>query len=123
MSKATAFTAYEWTGRKDDYVLTDDLVWRIGGPDSPWPLVVPAGFVFQSSVPKWLTWLVSRRHEAWLLAAAVHDRLLADGRDPFFAASEWARAARVMADSDTRRRLVTPTFLAMCWWTTRKRSR
>ena len=121
MRKADAFAAFEWTGKGDRYVLTAPLEWRVGARTSDWRLVVPAGFVFDISVPRVLTWIVSRHHRPWMIGSAIHDYLLAHGYDPLFAASEWARACRRMAEKDSRRRLVGPAFYAMCWWTARTR--
>ena len=93
--------------------------WEIGLKGSGWVLDIPTTFHFDSSIPWFLRWIVDQHHEAWLLAAAVHDRLLALGHDKAFAAGEWFRAARAMADTDTKRWLVLPAYYGVVLWTVR----
>lgn len=95
MSAATRFDDYVPCGGIR-YRLGRTLRWEIGKEGSGWLLVVPQGFVFDSSVPRFLRWLISPHHRPWLLAAAVHDRLLLEGHDWAFAAGEWYRAARAL---------------------------
>jgi hypothetical protein len=101
------------------YRPAETITWEIGLLGSGWALTIPETFRFDSSVPSFLHWLVSPHHEAWLLAAAVHDRLLALGHDKAFAAGEWFRAARAMAKTDTKRWLVLPAYYGVVLWTVR----
>lgn len=81
-------------GGARDYVTTREVVWHIGAKDSEWVLVVPEGFEFESSVPRWLWWLLSPYNPLYLKSACVHDYLLeVKNAKPYFAASEWLDAA------------------------------
>ena len=80
-------------GGSRGWVTTRDITWHIGKKQSGWMLIVPAGREFESSVPWWLTWLLSRDDPRLLLAAVVHDDLLESGHRAFFAAGEWYDAA------------------------------
>ena len=117
MSKATAFAA--WQRRGERWELSQPLEWEIGREGSEWLLVIPPGFTFDSSVPRWLRWLVSPDHEPWLLAAAVHDYLLQSGFDKAFAAGEWYRAAKTKQSSDSKAWLVLPAYYGVVVWTVR----
>jgi len=89
--------AVHWDGWRpggDKWRPGADLVWEIGRKGSGWDLILPAEFPFDSSIPRWLHWWRSPDYGPWLLAAAVHDRLLNQGHDRHFAAAEWRRAAR-----------------------------
>jgi hypothetical protein len=63
-----------------DYKLTAPLTWRIGHIDGP-AVTVPAGFVFQVSVPTILRWAFSPHDGRFHKAAALHDWLLINGWD------------------------------------------
>ncbi len=76
------------------YVLLGPLPWRIGGPMVDHKVVIPAGFTFDSSVPRWLHWLLSPHDPRFLLAACVHDWLLEQGYGRAQAAAEWYDGAR-----------------------------
>lgn len=117
MSAATDFAGWAKTGER--WVLLDDLEWQIGREGSGWTLVIPRGFTFDSSIPKWLRWLVSADHRPWLLAACVHDRLLETGFDKAFAAGEWWRAVRAMKDRDNKSWLALPAYYGVVLWTVR----
>lgn len=118
MSAATEHRGWEPV---DDYAYSpgDNVAWEIGAKGSGWVLTVPAGFVFDSSVPWFLRWLVSPHHEPWLLAAAVHDRLLSLGHDKAFAAGEWLRAVRANAARDNKAWLALPAYYGVVIWTVR----
>jgi len=117
MSKATEFTGFQHVDGTDyKYVLTDTLYWDIGIEGSGWTLEIPNGFKFDSSVPWFLRWLVSPNYEPWLLAACVHDYLLANSFDYAFAAGEWYRAARA---KDPTGFLVTLAYYGVSFWTVR----
>lgn len=112
MSEATEHTAWERDG--EDYRVAGPVpvCWDVGKLGSGWVLTIPIGFPFQSSVPWWACWYFDRHDPRWLLAAAVHDCLLAQGHDRAFAACEWLRAARAM---DQRRR-VWVAFAGVFLW-------
>lgn len=78
----------------DRYRLAAPLAWRIGGPMVDHPVLIPAGFVFDSSVPWALRWILSPHEPRFLLAACVHDWLLAQGYGRAQAAAEWLDGAR-----------------------------
>jgi hypothetical protein len=118
VSAATAFYGYA-KAASGGYTLFEPLRWEIGLKGSGWSLNIPAGFTFDSSVPRWLHWLVSPDHEPWLLAAAVHDYLLVQGHDKAFAAGEWYRAARAMKARDRLSWLVLPAYYGVVLWTVR----
>lgn len=80
-------------GGSRGYVLTQHVDWCVGRKGSPWLLVVPVGFEFESSVPKILSWLWSPDDPHYLLSAAVHDHLLETGHRTDFADSQWYEAA------------------------------
>ncbi len=117
MSKATTYDDWERDG--DCYRLRSPLAWEIGNKGSGWLLVIPAGFVFESSVPRIASWIVSPHYRPWLLAAAVHDRLLEEGFDKAFAAGEWLRAVRAMAAKDRKAWLALPAYYGVVLWTVR----
>lgn len=119
MSAATEHRAWLHLAATD-YIPGRDLTWDIGQLGSGWTLTVPRDCRFQSSIPRVLRWLVSPHHEPWLLAAAVHDYLLAEGFDRAFAAGEWRRAARACARRDSKRWLVSPAYFAIAAWTLRR---
>jgi len=75
------------------YVLDKPLVWDIGMKGSGWSLEVPAGIIFDISVPRCLEWILSPHDKRILLAALVHDVLLRRGHDAAFSSSEFRRAA------------------------------
>ena len=81
-------------GGSRGYVLTDDLHWPIGRKGSKHIEAIPAGFEFESSVPKALHWVWSPDDPSFLLSAAVHDWLLEAGYDRDFCDSQWLAAAR-----------------------------
>ena len=114
MSAATKYDDFERVGRF--YKTGSPLTWAIGRKLSAWKLDIPADFVFESSIPWWLRWLVSPHRREWLLAACVHDYLLAHGYDAAFAAGEWYRAAKAM---DAGNWLLRPALAAIIWWTVR----
>lgn len=91
------------------YITTKPVEWHIGKKNSGHIETIPAGFPFESSVPrlkykwKWLNkllgwfqpfeWFLSPHDPLYLLAACVHDWFLEGGYKPAFAAGEWYDAA------------------------------
>lgn len=55
------------------YITTDQIAWQIGAPKSGLWLVVPQGFRFDVSIPRWLHWILSPHDPRYLIAAALHD--------------------------------------------------
>lgn len=80
-------------GGSRGYVTTIPICWCIGRKDSGWLLAIPAGFEFESSVPRLLRWLWSPHDPRYLLSAAIHDHLLETGHRADFADSQWYEAA------------------------------
>ena len=81
-----------WKGGR--YVLLLPFHWRIGGPMVDHKVIIPAGFTFDSSVPRALHWLLSPHDPRFLLAACVHDWLVEQGYGRAQAAAEWYDGAR-----------------------------
>lgn len=61
------------------YRSTRPIEWEIGRQGSDWWVTIPAGTEFESSVPWWARWFISRDDPRFLLAALVHDYLLEEG--------------------------------------------
>ena len=77
-----------------DYTLSEPLNWTVGGKFAPHPVTIPAGFCFQSSIPRALWWAISPHRPDLLLAACVHDYVLDQGHSRLQAAGEWLDGAR-----------------------------
>lgn len=75
------------------YRLTRDLVWEVGKKGSGLFVTVPTGYVFDSSIPRIMRWLISPHHPQFLLPAALHDFMLDEKYDSGTAASQWHQAA------------------------------
>lgn len=58
---------------------TRPLEWEIGRQGSGRWVTIPAKTEFESSVPWWARWFISRDDPRFLLAALVHDHLLEAG--------------------------------------------
>lgn len=95
------------------YALAQPLRWRIGGPMVDHAVLIPAGFVFDSSVPVWLRWVVSPHDARFLLAALVHDWLLAEGYGRWQAAAEWFDGALA---GGAPRGLARAAFCVVAFW-------
>ena len=95
MSVFTEFIDYvRLTGCR--YRLMRPLRWEIGRKGSGLVYTVPAGFVFDVSVPWTMTWLIDPNERSYLLAAAIHDHMLADGWKKNTAAIEFYHGLRAM---------------------------
>lgn len=91
-----------------DYITTQDLDWGIWSPNSKTRLKIPAGFVFNVSIPKKLRWALNPHDPRFRLAGAIHDYLLH---------VEGARHIRVSGDfHDALRATNTPRLLAIIMW-------
>lgn len=96
-----------------EYRSTMDFSWRVGGPRVDHVITIPAGFVFQSSVPRGLWWFMSPHDPRFLLAAFVHDWLLQQGYGRTQAAAEWHDAAR---KGGAPYHLARRYYVAVAWW-------
>jgi hypothetical protein len=54
------------------YELLEPVVWRIGHINGP-EHIVPAGFIFDVSIPRFLRWLYHPTAREYFKAAALHD--------------------------------------------------
>lgn len=72
-----------------DYITAKPKDWELMFKGSGYVVTVPAGFVFQSSVPRWLWPVFDPHDERYLWAACIHDWLLRLGCRPASAAAEW----------------------------------
>lgn len=68
------------------YRLDMPLHWRIGTKYGPL-YTVPAGFVFDVSVPWWARWIFRPDDHRYMKAAALHDHMLINGWDRIVAAA------------------------------------
>lgn len=94
------------------YCLTQVLTWHIGRVDGPL-YIVPAGTLFDVSVPWFLAWLFSPHDHRYLKAAALHDHMLEAGWDRPTAAAQFAMALKADRVPLWRR---VPMFLATALW-------
>lgn len=92
----SAFTEIrDWAVRQgSSYITTKQVAWEIGRKGSGLWLRVPAGFVFNMSIPYPLRWLWSPHDPRYLKAAALHDFALADGWDRVSAAAAFSEALK-----------------------------
>ena len=67
--------------------VTRAVIWDVGRRGSGLVVVVPAGSIFDVSVPSGLRWLISPTDRRFLKAAALHDYLLSQGWDRVTAAA------------------------------------
>lgn len=74
--------------------LIEPLHWEVGRVGSGLVAIVPAGYLFDVSVPRHLRWLVSPADRRLLLAAAIHDWLLDDNWSANRAAIEFYHGLR-----------------------------
>lgn len=111
----SAYTDHVAVGHVDGirYSLDAQLQWEIGRKGSALILSVPAGFVFDVSIPVWWRWLFDPNDIRYFKAAGLHDWMLKDG---------WSRvtAAAIFHDALAAdgvplwRRLIM--FLAVALW-------
>ncbi|MEI4262780.1 DUF1353 domain-containing protein [Roseovarius sp. D0-M9] len=71
-----------------------DLKWAVGHPRSGFVFVVPAGRVFDVSIPRALRWIFDPHDPRFLKAAALHDEMLMTGWARVTAAAEFHEALR-----------------------------
>lgn len=80
-------------GGSRGYVTTQPVNWDIMYKGSPWPMEIPEGREFESSVPRALQCFWSPDDPFFLKAALIHDVLLESGSRPFEADSQWRAVA------------------------------
>lgn len=117
MSKPTLDLSEPWyeRGGPRDYVTTRPIVWVVGGKYATHAVTIPAGFAFESSVPRLARWIVSPHDPRFLLAACVHDFLLEVERyEVLAAAAEWHSAAK---KGKAPARLRVPMFVGVSLYT------
>lgn len=77
------------------WMLVNDFVWRVGGPNVAVQVTIKAGRQFESSVPPWIPkWIMDQDDPRFLTAALVHDYLLENHYGRAQAAAEWYDGAR-----------------------------
>jgi hypothetical protein len=84
------------------YRLATDLIWRIGHEQGP-AYLVPAGFIFDVSVPGLLRWLFDPHRKDFHKAAALHDHMLQSGWSRITAAAEFHNALKADGVGAARR--------------------
>ena len=92
--------------------LDEELVWRIGHVDGP-AYAVPAGYVFELSVPLALRWLFNPHDARHHKAAALHDHMLEQGWSRITAGAEFHDALNASGVPAWRRFLM---LLAVLVW-------
>ena len=103
-----------FTGLPDQFFRNEvDLPWEVGRKGSGALVVVPAGFIFDVSVPPGARWIFDPGDPAYLKASCVHDWLLVDGWDRITAGAVFHEILRTQ-DISVFRRLVM--WLAVSLW-------
>ncbi len=80
-------------GGSRGYYTVKAINWDVGKKGSGFTITVPKGREFESSVPRFLHWVLSPDNLRYLLSAVIHDFLLEENYRAFFAAGEWYDAA------------------------------
>lgn len=93
--------------------LTEPLTWAIGKADSGMEYTVPAGFIFDVSIPVWLRWAFNPTNRHFLKAAALHDHMLFYGWSRIQAAAVFHDALKASGVSVWRRLTM---FIAVALW-------
>ena len=106
-------------GERTKYVLSCDIEWEIGAPNSGWILTIKQGTQFDISVPRWLEWIQSPHDRRVLLGAAIHDELLEKNLDAVFASAEFHRAIRARLTPPVRAWML---FALTLIWTVARQS-
>ncbi len=94
------------------YKLNTPITWRIGHLDGP-EFIVPAGFVFDVSIPWWARWAFDPDAPRYLKPAALHDKMLVDGWSRITAGAEFHNALAADGVSVWRRVVM---WLAVSLW-------
>lgn len=115
MSKFTNHFAYFEVQPRGTFELSAPLMWEVGKLGSGLVVTVPKGFRFEVSVPDRLRWLINPRDRRYLLAAAVHDHLVAEKWSNNRSAIEFYHGLKAMGVGRVERFILTACVLA---WTT-----
>jgi len=103
-----------FTGLPDRrFVVVEELIWEVGREGSGALITVPAGFVFDVSIPPGARWVFDPSDPAYLKASAVHDRLLIERWDRVTAGAVFHEILRTQDISLTRRLVM---WLAVSLW-------
>ncbi|GAA6163246.1 hypothetical protein NBRC116590_09500 [Pelagimonas sp. KU-00592-HH] len=77
------------------YRTTKEICWEVGRKGSDLWVIVPTGYPFDVSIPRFLWWLLDPHDPRFLKAGALHDFLLHDAL--------WDRVSSAAAFSDSLR--------------------
>jgi len=101
-------------GTQRRWRLREPFTWYVGRAKNAYPVVIPSGFEFESSVPRWALWIQSPDDPRYLKAALVHDYLLETriyGRAQ--AAAEWFDGALAGGAPVYRSKII---YVGMAFW-------
>ena len=103
-----------FAGLPDQFFRSEaSLPWEIGRKGSGALVVVPAGFIFDVSIPSGARWIFDPCDPAYLKASCVHDWLLVDGWDRVTAGAVFHEILRTEKVCLTRRLVM---WLAVSLW-------
>lgn len=116
MSQYTALTDwYEPDPRRFHWRTTKRVRWEIGTEGSNLWLQVPAGFLFDISVPWWLWWAVQPDNPRFMKAACLHDYALRVGWSRVAAAAVFAEALKADGVRSLKRLLSVLAVIVWKW--------
>ena len=93
MSKYTSYnTDFEYVGGIT-YRVKKDITWQVGSLTGP-KFIVPAGFIFDVSVPKFARWIFNPHDKQYFKAAAIHDYMLVNDWSRLTAGAEFNSALK-----------------------------
>ena len=96
---------------------TIPIPWDVGRKASGHRVTIPAGTEFESSVPFFARWWLSRDDPRYLLAALVHDYLLEAGiYGRLQAGADWDDAARAAGAPAAKTNLALMGIMAKALW-------
>ena len=97
------------------YRVLAPITWEMGKKGSGWFFTVPAGTMFDVSIPALLRWVFSPHDPRFLKAAALHDELLIAGIDRVTAAGAFNEALKADGVSAARRLTMTAAVAFYRW--------
>lgn len=97
------------------YRTTAPIAWEVGKVGSGWWFTVPAGTVFDVSIPTPLRLLFSPHDPRFLKAAALHDEMLKAGFDRLTSAAVFNDALKADGVSGARRLAMTAAVAFYRW--------
>lgn len=112
MSKYTDVTNWH-TRSGSKYRTLAPVTWEIGRLGSGLKITVPAGYLFDVSVPWAFRWLIDPHDTRFLKAACLHDYTLEDGWDRVACAAVLADALK--ADGVSRSKRLAATLAVVVW--------